>query len=407
MREINGVKMIPVHLSHGEGNFLDHLQGESLRCPETNFRMYPHLHAPMSHMDVQEHMVRGHHAHGGNIHPEHAHLLESNEAAPLVKQLGNLGRHGDDEIAWLPEDVADLFDHIRGKKPSINPHTGFHEYFDLSGMLSGAWNSAKNFGSSAWNSIGSGASKAWNYAKSAPGKVWDWASGGGKKDAYSPMKPVPPAPERRVPAPIIENIPHIPAPEIAPVPAPSASHLAQEGRPMDWANKAGEAVHNAARAAQPYIAGGAGAAGALGGNGILGRAARAVIGGRVANAAMDKAVVPAATTAAQFGGHFAGTMANDMKSIAENLPKAPAQMAEQASQFFNNPLPSGDQAQEHYRNALPGTQFVDNVAHKVVNNPYVKAAAGKIGGLAKGLGGWAMNKFNPFAQSTGSQNQDW
>ncbi len=117
--------MVLAHMAPDEVEMMAHLQGglhksKSDGVPEFkplwNLMQNPHIQGVMHHSGRD-----GYHG------PQHLH--------GHLEKLREQGRSADTELVRIPREMSHLFDSIIGG-PSINPHTGKHEYF-LGSILSG------------------------------------------------------------------------------------------------------------------------------------------------------------------------------------------------------------------------------------------------------------------------------
>lgn len=126
-------RMVIAHFNPRELDVLDHLQGETERCPKTGLRSYSHLEELFKNPHIVanvHHHARKHHAMGGSAELEH---------------LAEGGRHGDSEIALIGPHTHHLLNQLAGHS-TRNPNTGHPEYWSLKNFLSGAWDTIKGAG---------------------------------------------------------------------------------------------------------------------------------------------------------------------------------------------------------------------------------------------------------------------
>jgi hypothetical protein len=143
-------KMIIAHFNPRELDVMDHLQGHSERCPKTGLRSYSPLEELLKNphivSNIHHHARRHHHTMGGHEHMHHGHHFHHAIGGAALHHLSAGGRHGDTELGLIGHHTRHLFDQLAGH-PSINPHTGHPEYFNLKDFLGGAWNTIKGVGS--------------------------------------------------------------------------------------------------------------------------------------------------------------------------------------------------------------------------------------------------------------------
>lgn len=135
--------LIAAHVNPQELNIMDHLQGHQEHGPG-GVRIYSHLEEILKNPHLSHavhkhahHNKRQHHASGGDI-----------------ERLKTGGRYGDTEIAMIGPHTHHLFNQLAGHA-TRNPNTGHPEYYDITGALSGLWNTFKGVAAPAMSSIAS------------------------------------------------------------------------------------------------------------------------------------------------------------------------------------------------------------------------------------------------------------
>ena len=131
------------HMSKGELDGLDILQGGEDIDPKTGYRQYPALGKIIEQPGIKDifRHVLNEVGEKGHISPDLEKIYHTSkevmgvpfEEAPgekinPEKELSKHGREGDNQMAWLPYNVVEFFLELKGK-PSINPKDGLLEFF--------------------------------------------------------------------------------------------------------------------------------------------------------------------------------------------------------------------------------------------------------------------------------------
>lgn len=143
-KDINGFPMLIVHMSNGELEGLDNLQGGPSIDPNTGIREYSQLASIIENPEIQKlfHTVFSQIQEHGQVSPEiheayevaRHHSLPYREAPEEEKgpihQLEKTGRKGDTKLAYVPENLIALLIEL-GHHISENPKTGLLEFWAL------------------------------------------------------------------------------------------------------------------------------------------------------------------------------------------------------------------------------------------------------------------------------------
>ncbi len=149
-KEIEGHEMLVVHMTNGELEGLDNLQGGPSVDPETGIREYSALADIIKIPEIQElfHHVRNEIEQHGEIsddlkkvyHYAKEHSLPYRETPEEehdpIHAIEHTGRGGDTKMALIPLDLAFFLIELR-HVPSINPKTGLLEFGFFDKLFSG------------------------------------------------------------------------------------------------------------------------------------------------------------------------------------------------------------------------------------------------------------------------------
>lgn len=138
------------HVSPHELTIMDHLQGGA-KVDKDGVRSY----GPLESLIKNPHIVHSIHKHHHNNRRHHA----QGGYSPSMEHLREGGRNGDTELALIGPHTHHLFNQLAGHA-TRNPNTGHPEYFDISGALSGLWNTVKGAAPSILSGISGAAQKA-------------------------------------------------------------------------------------------------------------------------------------------------------------------------------------------------------------------------------------------------------
>jgi hypothetical protein len=118
--------MIAAHFNPRELDYLDHLQGATVRVGPKRMRSYKDLEGVAANPHIMS-----------NIHMHtREHLANGGAAGPMHKAEAYDGRYGDTELGEIGPHLRHLLDIYAGHKTK-NPYDGHPEYFSLSGLLGG------------------------------------------------------------------------------------------------------------------------------------------------------------------------------------------------------------------------------------------------------------------------------
>ncbi len=152
------MKMVPVHLSDKEAQFLDIIQGGTDWNKELGVRQYPGLAKKFNSPELRS-MAKSLAAdltNDGKLDPQHQQLVSLAEKAAkdlperspypqasAMENLARLGRGNDTKMALMPESAVKFLNQYTGPL-NINPKTGDKEYFFplILGFLGGLAGSA-------------------------------------------------------------------------------------------------------------------------------------------------------------------------------------------------------------------------------------------------------------------------
>lgn len=123
----------PAHVNRHELAMMDHAQGGA-KIDRNGVRSY----APLEALIKNPHIVHNIHKHYHHNRKHHA----QGGYSPAMEQLREGGRNGDNELAMIGPHTHHLFNQLAGHA-TRNPNDGHPEYFDLSGAMSGLFNSVK------------------------------------------------------------------------------------------------------------------------------------------------------------------------------------------------------------------------------------------------------------------------
>jgi hypothetical protein len=149
-KDINDQEMIVVHMSHGELEGLDNMQGGPSLDPDTGIREYSALGPIIEIPEVREVFkhVTNEIEEKGELSPdlhkvyefarEHSLPYESapEERHDPLKEAEHTGRDGDDKFALIPLNLALFLIELK-HEPSINPKTGLLEFGFFKGIRKG------------------------------------------------------------------------------------------------------------------------------------------------------------------------------------------------------------------------------------------------------------------------------
>jgi hypothetical protein len=118
--------LIAAHFNPRELDYLDHVQGHTLKIGPDQRRSYKPLEGPLANPHIMSNL---------HVHTRE-HLANGGAALPMHKAEAADGRNGDSELAYIGPHLRGILDVYAGHK-TRNPYDGHPEYFSLSGLLGG------------------------------------------------------------------------------------------------------------------------------------------------------------------------------------------------------------------------------------------------------------------------------
>lgn len=393
-----GPSMILAHMAPDEVEMMAHLQGGLHKSKTDGVPEFKPLWNLMQNPHIQ--MVMHHSGSDGYHGPEHLH--------GHLEQLRREGRNADTELVRIPREMSHLFDNIIGG-PSINPHTGKHEYFlgsILSGLsslaprLMGMLPSLGGLASSAAGAIGRAGSALAPMAGRAAGALGSGLSSmagrlpGLAAGAARGMARAGAGAARGISGAasgISNRVRGIPAP--APMPALPAAAPAAPQSWSDWAGAKGRSVGSGVGSSVGGVAGsiaggqlGSGGAGALVRNFVPGgsllqypaRLAGGLSGGLIGNKIGQHV---GSSVGGNVGQRIGQGIGSGMDYVGQSIPAPVANIANRAYQAMPSPRGVASGAYQAYQD-MPSVSNMINQARMmpaamVINNalPSMMAAA--------------------------------